>query len=339
MSNLTKLEFVALDISGKNYLSWILDAEIHLDAMGLGDAIKAGNKASTQERAKAMIFLRHHLHEALKSEYLTIKDPPVLWENLKERYDHQKTVILPRARDEWTHLRLQDFKSVCDYNSAMFRIVSLLKLCGENITDGDMLEKTFTTFHASNIILQQQYREKGFKRYSDLISCLLVAEQNNKLLLKSHETRPTGSSPFPEANAANFNGRNRGRFPSRGRGRGNGRGRGRGRNNFSTREGQIKKPAQEGKKPQNVKGSGDPCYRCGDKGHWSRACHTPKHLVELYQASLKEKENTKEVNLVYQDNEDPFNMPLVNTRLDVEDYLNPPNGDNEYSLAGMDTQD
>ena len=32
MSNFTKSEFVALDISGNNYLSWILDAEIHLDA-------------------------------------------------------------------------------------------------------------------------------------------------------------------------------------------------------------------------------------------------------------------------------------------------------------------
>lgn len=40
MSNLTKLEFVALDITDKNYLSWILDNEIHLDAMGLGDTIK-----------------------------------------------------------------------------------------------------------------------------------------------------------------------------------------------------------------------------------------------------------------------------------------------------------
>ena len=36
MSNLTKLEFVALDISGKNYLSWILYAKIHLDVMNLG---------------------------------------------------------------------------------------------------------------------------------------------------------------------------------------------------------------------------------------------------------------------------------------------------------------
>ena len=40
MPNLTKLEFVALDISGKNYLSWILDAEIHLTAMNLGNTIQ-----------------------------------------------------------------------------------------------------------------------------------------------------------------------------------------------------------------------------------------------------------------------------------------------------------
>ena len=68
MSNITKLEFVTLDISGKNYLSWILDAEIHLDAMDLGAMIKQGNQASLQDRAKALIFLRHHLHEGLKKK-------------------------------------------------------------------------------------------------------------------------------------------------------------------------------------------------------------------------------------------------------------------------------
>ena len=31
------------------------------------------------------------------------------------------------------------------------------------------------------------------------------------------------------------------------------------------------------------------CHRCGMKGHWSRICRTPKHLVDLYQASIKEK--------------------------------------------------
>ena len=82
MSNFAKLDFVALDISGKNYLSWVLDAEIHLNANGLGETIKDGNQESFQNRAKAMIFLRHHLHEDLKIEYLTEKDPLELWKNL-----------------------------------------------------------------------------------------------------------------------------------------------------------------------------------------------------------------------------------------------------------------
>ena len=94
MSNITKLEFVALDIIEKN---WILDAQILLDAMNLGAAIKEGNQAFLQNRAKALIFLRHHLREDLKSEYLTVKDPLTLWNELKGRYNHKKTVILPKA--------------------------------------------------------------------------------------------------------------------------------------------------------------------------------------------------------------------------------------------------
>ena len=98
MSNLTKLEFVTLDISGKNYLSWVLDAEIHLDAMNLGNTIKKGNDAFLQDRARTLIFLRHHIDKGLKGEYLTVKDPFIIWNNLRERYDYQKTVILPKAR-------------------------------------------------------------------------------------------------------------------------------------------------------------------------------------------------------------------------------------------------
>ena len=75
MSNLTKLEFVALDISGKNYLSWILDAEIYLTSINLGETIKEGNEESQQDCAKTLIFLRHHLHENLKNEYPTVKYP------------------------------------------------------------------------------------------------------------------------------------------------------------------------------------------------------------------------------------------------------------------------
>ena len=70
----------------------------------------------------------------------------------------------------------------------MFKIISQLKLCGENITDHDMLEKMFSTFPASSMLLQQQYREMGFKKYSELISHLLVAEQHNDSLMKNYES-------------------------------------------------------------------------------------------------------------------------------------------------------
>ncbi|XP_015167816.1 uncharacterized protein [Solanum tuberosum] len=120
MSNLSKLEFVALDISGKNYLSWVLDADIHFTAKGLGDSIIEGNNTLSQDKAKAIIFLRHHLNENPKVEYLTVKDPLELWVGLKGRYDHLKATVLPMARYEWMHLRLQDYKTVIEYNFVVF---------------------------------------------------------------------------------------------------------------------------------------------------------------------------------------------------------------------------
>ena len=40
------------------------------------------------------------------------------------------------------------------------------------------------------------------------------------------------------------------------------------------------------------------CYRCGMKGHWSRTCRTPKHLVDLYQASIKAKGKQIKMNFI-----------------------------------------
>ncbi|XP_074378311.1 uncharacterized protein LOC141719842 [Apium graveolens] len=149
-----------------------------------------------------------------------------------------------------------------------------------------MLEKNYSTFHASNVLLQQQYREKGFTKYLDLISCLLVAEQNNKLLMKNHESRPPGSNPFPEVNASTYN------F-------GHGHGRGRGnqvRNNYPCKQGKsnynpkfVKKDEKVEKDKRGQKNVENICCRCGMKGHWSRSCRTPKNLADLYKASQKEK--------------------------------------------------
>lgn len=47
MSNLTKLEFVTLDISSNNYLSWVLDVKVYFGAMNFGETIKENKDAST----------------------------------------------------------------------------------------------------------------------------------------------------------------------------------------------------------------------------------------------------------------------------------------------------
>ena len=65
----------------------------------------------------------------------------------------------------------------------MFKVVSQLKFCGMDSTDEEMLEKTYSTFHASDITLLQQYQLHGFKKYSELLSSLLVVEKNNELLI------------------------------------------------------------------------------------------------------------------------------------------------------------
>ncbi|BBH05214.1 Disease resistance protein CC-NBS-LRR class family [Prunus dulcis] len=88
IANLTKLEFAALDISRDNYLSWVLDAKIHLCANGRRKTIVDESDASPEENAKAMIFLRRHILEALKSENEVVDKPLVLWNALGERYDH-----------------------------------------------------------------------------------------------------------------------------------------------------------------------------------------------------------------------------------------------------------
>ena len=67
MTNLMKLEFTTLHNNDNNYLSWVLDAKMHLDAMNLINTIKEGNAMISQKKAKTMIFLRQHIHEDLKS--------------------------------------------------------------------------------------------------------------------------------------------------------------------------------------------------------------------------------------------------------------------------------
>ncbi|KAL3509103.1 hypothetical protein ACH5RR_028504 [Cinchona calisaya] len=161
-------------------------------------------------------------------------------------------------------------------------------------------------------------------RYSQLISCLLVAELNNKLLMKNHESCPTRIAPFLDLNANMFgsvsflemnaavhnNSQNNygygcGRARGCGCGRGHGCGREKGCNNYPYHHKWINPKDNENEK-ENVgqnnltKNTINLCYQCGMKRHWPCTCRTVKHLVKLYQTSIKGKEKNVEVNMTYQ---------------------------------------
>ena len=78
MSNITKREFAKLAVDGSNYLTWALDVEIYLDSYDLSSTINPASQSTFAQKAKALIFLRHHLNKDLKNEYLTEKDHVVL---------------------------------------------------------------------------------------------------------------------------------------------------------------------------------------------------------------------------------------------------------------------
>ncbi|XP_068312513.1 uncharacterized protein [Pyrus communis] len=151
----------------------------------------------------AMIFIRRHIHDASQIEYLTEEDACALWLALANYFDHKKDICLFKARHEWQHLRFKSLKSVNECNSEVCRIRSLLKFCNEDLTKEDLLENTYLTFNATNIVLQQQYKEQKFTKFSDLISGLLLAKKSNQLLIKNHQARPTGFNAMSEAHTIN----------------------------------------------------------------------------------------------------------------------------------------
>ncbi|XP_062003299.1 uncharacterized protein LOC133720834 [Rosa rugosa] len=190
------------------------------------------------------------------------------------------------------------------------------------------------------MVLQQQYRERNFARFSELITILLLAEKNNNLLLRNDQARPTGTRaiPLPEANIIAHHENNRGRR-NRGRGRGRrserprhgrrngprngpydrdhpgngprgrgGRGQGpRGGNrNAQVRQAQIRENPGPARRPQNQHNL---CYRCGGTDHWSRTCRATDEEIGEYHA----RRGTQEANLVEE------SVPM-DTTLEITDF-------------------
>jgi hypothetical protein len=128
------------------------------------------------------------------------------------------------------------------------------------------------------MILQQQYRQRGFTIYSELIKTLLQVERHDELLLWNSNKGPMGSKPLPEVHANTHNRKQKGAIQN---------GNPKTSNAKNKRKRQNKPHSAKGK--DNSKSNRDKsknCERCGCYNHPTKKCHTPKHLVELYLKSV-----------------------------------------------------
>ncbi|KAL3614461.1 hypothetical protein CASFOL_041547 [Castilleja foliolosa] len=278
MEMLNKLDFQPLNVLGENYVSYNTSKFTHGGRQG-----------------KSNDILKEASRRSLKVRLFVCREPTNLMEALASRFDHQKAILLPEARNRWTHLRFMDFETVNAYNSDVCRIKSILEFCGEKLSEAEILEKTYSTFPASHVILSQQYRAKNYTKFSELITVLLLAEKNFDLLMKNNQARPIDTKPLPEVNAnqRNFQGRGNGRgFYQQNRGRGRKgnftpynskasnyfkkfvpRGGNTGNRGNRGRGGRGNQQGHDNNQQYEIQTQNQTTfYRCGGNGHWSRTC-------------------------------------------------------------------
>ena len=100
MTNLEKLSFSPLTSNGENYLIWALDVKLHLQARNLVKKIEEPSLEIPTDPfdAQTLVFMRHHLDPTLQLQYLTVTSAHALWVSLQNRFNHQQTIFLPKAR-------------------------------------------------------------------------------------------------------------------------------------------------------------------------------------------------------------------------------------------------
>ncbi|KAL6592452.1 hypothetical protein ACP70R_049505 [Stipagrostis hirtigluma subsp. patula] len=234
------------------------------------------DKTTPAEQAMALHIIRHHLSTTLKNEYMTERNPKVLWNLLHERFEKIEIVLLPRVKREWANLRFQEFKTVEDYNTALYGITTRMKLCGLKLEDKDLIEKTLSTFHPKLTYISRQYKKDNYKKYVDLSNAMQQDQGEDETIMQNQLSRPTGTVATPEENATSL--KNKKDIKGKGSQKDS--------NGMAPKANNFKKKKEwksKKKTPQGPKyGEQDQeCYKCGMRGHWSRICKTPKHIVEM----------------------------------------------------------
>ena len=194
-----------LALDGSNFPSWVMDLKVSLSTLGLyiciDDTVAGFVTPSSMSNYSALEVMRSHIHPDLKLEYMYEEDPRALWTSLKNRYEQHKALILLDATNEWNHLRLQDFKTVDEFNHVIHKICSKLRFCEKESSEAEKIEKTLSTVLPSERIITQQYREKNFTEYSSLIQTLKQTEKSHELTVWNSNQHPLGTAPLPAVHA------------------------------------------------------------------------------------------------------------------------------------------
>ena len=123
-------EFEVHALGGHNFPTWAMNIKVSLSRCELyaclSDSDMSTKSMIEKNKYEALYIIRNHIHPDLKSEYRMEENPCALWDNLKQHYEQQKAVVLPEASHEWSYLRLQDFKTVDEYNHVVHKVCQKL---------------------------------------------------------------------------------------------------------------------------------------------------------------------------------------------------------------------
>jgi hypothetical protein len=191
-------------------------------------------------------------------------------------------------------------------------------------------------------VLQHQYRVWNYQQYADLIRDLLQAKKHVELTIKNHHQCRVRAAPLPETHhnekkastSKNSNPKKNDRSARR-------------RCNRQKNRKLLKRMKKDG---TSSKGNNVQCKACRAFKHTAEKCHTPKHLMALYQKSLGNDKRAQGLRSGYEahfsiltnstfeadcSSKDPHNLSNDEPTLPVDYYMDLDNIMMEYNSNDM----